>query len=320
MQKGTKIILVLVVFLAIMIPILIIGYRLYSEQAADPADPEPEPTKEVEEEVEVPKKVIYISSWGSSYKKTKPTTETYVPIQALCLELDSNTTAPSWCTSVLSNTSSNTAVYALKFDEQKGECMDGTEDCKYNEVQMEGKVVGYFNSNGRDMLDTIVKEVYSMKDADFTSSKNLTELLYTFDMDTGLVRKKSDNTPVIPVDDLLIPQYAGVIATFYRAAGKPAPMIRVNIDNVSLPTISQSITSFKKFKAMLIANNSRPAVTAPSVSSNAALVTTSTETPPPNAQPMTNVVPGTSNATPTSTGPVLANPSTVDNVEGASIE
>ena len=303
--KTKKLLIVFIVFIVVMIPVSMIAFRLFSEQQQDSSEPEPE-TKPTSSSIPTRQKIIYISEWGSSYDRVKR--ETYIPLQSWCEDGSSK----PWCAS---QTSNNNTYTTTDFNEETGKCKDDTDDCKFNEVDLDGKIVGYFNTKGKNLFEVIVDDVYAMSDSDFDKSLSVAKLLYKLEMSTGMLRKASDNTPVIPSTDLVIPQYAFMIALFYRDAKENKPIIRVHSDNVPVPTIAQTVKSYKDFVALMTTRRE----TSPSDSSNVALTTETIQIPPTTTTEPSSQVPSSSNSVPTSTGPVAGNANALDGVQGMSL-
>jgi len=264
-------------------------------------------------------KVIYITAEGSTYTRAHTEYKKYYgPIQSLC-------PGKSWCSEV----SMTESTYATNdFDQETGKCKDGSALCKFKELDLDGKIIGYFNDEGTDIIKLIVSSVYEMSDDDFQKSFAVVKLLFKFDKSKGVLRKMNGE-PVIPVQDLLIPQYAMIIAMFYRKANDSKPEIRLYPDQISTPTSARTVQSYNEFVAMMIAppasssSTGAPAQTptlSQSAASNVALTTEVIQIPLiPNAS-VSNQVPSPSpNSTPTSTGPVQGNANTVNGVQGLSI-
>ena len=311
--KTKKLLIVFIVFIVVMIPVSMIAFRLFSEQEQKSSEPQTKPdAAAASSSIPTRRKTIYISEWGSSYDKVKR--ETYIPLQSWC----EDGSAKPWCAS---QTLNNNIYTTTDFNEETGKCKDDTEDCKFNEVDMDGQIVGYFNTKGKDLLEVIVDDVYAMSDSDFEKSLSVAKLLYKLEMSTGMLRKASDNTPVIPSTDLVIPQYALMIALFYKAAKENKPIIRVHVDNVPVPTVAQTVKSYKDFVALMTTTgvSRAPRETSPSDSSNVALTTETIQIPPTTTTEPSSQVPSPSNSVPTSTGPVAGNANALNGVQGMSV-
>jgi len=261
-------------------------------------------------------KVIYITAEGSTYTRAQTEYKKYYgPIQSLC-------PGKSWCSEV----SMTESTYATNdFDQETGKCKDGSALCKFKELDMDGKIIGYFNDKGTDIITLIVSSVYEMSDDDFQKSFAVVKLLFRFDKSNGLLRKMNGE-PVIPIKDLLIPQYAMIIAMFYRKANDSKPEIRLHPNKLSTPTSARTVQSYNEFVAMMIAPPaSAPAQTptptpSPSDVSNVSLTTETVQTPVIPTTDASNQVPSSSpNSTPTSTGPVQGNANAVNGVQGLSV-
>lgn len=245
------------IFIGILVFLYIIyrmGYNAGGTAAAKEMDEESDPSV-----IEPPSDASNVSTSNTMSTSTGDTVvisttgskrEGYViPANLLC---EQGTATGEWCNTYIQGSGPNMYIYGKnRVMSEDGSCGDGLgQKCKYFEKVEGGKIIGYFNSDQESLFSKIVEDVYAGVFKE--TAADLGETV-SYDFEKGELKSKETGKVLVPNTDIPIPMVVFMISIFYRDAGKPRPVIKMN----SFDTISreQAKVLFTKLRTL---SSSRP--------------------------------------------------------------